>query len=248
MGRCAPSKPPGASRGFTLVELLVVIAIIGLLIALLLPAVQAAREAARRTQCRNNVRQIAIALHNYHDGYRVLPSGSMFGAAIGPVTSGPYAWGFLALIMGQLEQTAAYDTMDFGADCGASIRQLQAAGRPDPASNPVSVFICPSDPQGYQSLVSGPSGPLPHSGDCGLLYPGDYLGVAGDDEEYQFHYCDGISDGNGVFYDLSTTRFADVVDGTSNTLMVGERFSPKEYYGLLTIRSAPEPTRHLLSS
>ena len=216
-------------RGFTLVELLVVIAIIGILVALVLPAVQAAREAARRMKCSNNVKQIALALHMYHDTHRVLPSGSMYAEPIGPVASGPYAWGMMALVLPYLEQGPVYDTIDFqAADCGAAVRQLQDAGQPDPSSNPMSVFICPTDPYGFQSLLSGPDppGPLPLSGDCGLLYPGDYLGVAGDDEESP--NCWGIRAGNGMFYDLSRVRLGDVVDGTSTTLMVGERGIPND--------------------
>ena len=214
-------------RGFTLVELLVVIAIIGILVALLLPAVQAAREAARRATCKNNVKQISLALHLYHDTHRTFPAGSMYALSLGPVTSGPYSWGMMALVLPYLEQGAAYDTIDFTTtDCGAFIRQLQAAGEPDPSSNPMSVFICPSDPYGSQSLLSGPTGPLQWSGDCGLLYPGNYLGVAGDDEESA--NCLGIFRGNGVFYDLSSTRFGDVTDGTSTTVMVGERGIPND--------------------
>jgi len=207
-----------------------VIAIIGILVALVLPAVQAAREAARRMKCSNNVKQIALALHMYHDTHRVLPSGSMYAEELSAIVAGPYSWGFMALILPYLEQGAIYDTMDFtAASCGQAIINLQTAGKPDPSSNPISVFICPSDPYGFQSLLSGPIGPLPHSGDCGLLYPGDYLGVAGDEREYHFYpYCDGIYQGNGIFYSLSKTRLADVVDGTSTTLMIGERGMPED--------------------
>lgn len=98
---------PGRHRGFTLVELLVVIAIIGILVALLLPAIQAAREAARRTQCVNNMKQIGIALHNYHDTYRILPYGSFNLREVWP--SNGTNW--RALILPFMEQSAIHSQL-----------------------------------------------------------------------------------------------------------------------------------------
>jgi len=222
-------------NGFTLVELLVVIAIIGILVSLLLPAVQAAREAGRRAQCQNNFRQVALALHNYHNTYRTFPPGSMYAQPIGNLPwTGTYAWGMMMLTLPFIEQTAAYDTVDFSAtDCGSYIVNLQSTGQSDPSSYPIPLLICPSDPNGKRSLLSGPSGPLPWSGDCGLLYAGNYLGVAGNQDGPipsggMWWGCNGIYNGNGVFYNLSTTRLADVLDGTSTTLMVGERGIPSD--------------------
>lgn len=102
------------SRGFTLIELLVVIAIIAILIALLLPAVQQAREAARRTQCKNNLKQIGLAMHNYHDIFNTLPPGyiSRFPNVIVSGEQGLYSWG--AMILPQVEQANLYSVLNVG--------------------------------------------------------------------------------------------------------------------------------------
>lgn len=144
-------------RGFTLVELLVVIAIIGILVALLLPAVQYARESARMTQCRNNLKQLSLALHNYHDTTRAFPN--MGGYAFN-------GWGFLPMILPQLDQSALYDLCDFRnkTECD-SIREVRRARIP--------VLHCPSDPAqwlqtdritpnaGCPGGTSSPDGTLP---------------------------------------------------------------------------------------
>src|SRR5690606_23201980 len=99
---------PRRSRGFTLIELLVVIAIIAILIALLLPAVQQAREAARRTQCRNNLKQMAIAMHNYHDSHRAFPPGCMHSAV--PRSGSGHSFGpsFYGMILPFIDQAPLY--------------------------------------------------------------------------------------------------------------------------------------------
>ncbi len=218
--------------GFTLIELLVVIAIIGILVGLLLPAVQAARAAARRMSCSNNSKQFALALHNYHASYNKFPSGS--------IVSGPngYSWGMVSQVLPFMEQGAAFESIDFTqGECGEAVKAIQAKGGNDPSSKPISMLMCPSDPQSGKSLLSGPNGPLPLSGDCGVLNPINYLGNAGsldDDINNTYFACGGIpggigiSDGNGMFYNESERRFRDILDGASNTILFGERTMPED--------------------
>lgn len=210
------------SRGFTLIELLVVIAVIGVLVALILPAVQQAREAARRTQCRNNLKQIGLALHNYHDQHSVFPMGS-------GNTSGVSAWGFLMFLMPQLDLQTVYHTVDFdNPSCCNEILSLQNATppRPDPTSQPLPILFCPSDPNAGRTELSGGGASFP----CGKLHPGNYLGVSGD----RSALCSAVTHGRGMLYSVSSSRFRDVSDGTSNTVFVGERDLPDNLsYGWL---------------
>jgi prepilin-type N-terminal cleavage/methylation domain-containing protein/prepilin-type processing-associated H-X9-DG protein len=215
-------------RGFTLVELLVVIAIIGILIALLLPAVQAAREAARRMQCSNNLKQIALALHNYHAAHAILPFATPYDNR-GPMNKPGCTW--TAMILPYLEQAALYDTFD----CDKTMNDPANA---EAVKTIVSGFICPSDPAGRQPIFDdrdNRSGTNP-SPSLGLWYAGS-MGPTHPDacpfcpEEAPSYCCQGYNFGSrnpddnsvGMFgrYPSGFT-FADVHDGLSNTLMLGE--------------------------
>ena len=198
------------SRAFTLIELLVVIAIIGVLIALLLPAVQAAREAARRANCLNNLKQIGLAMHNYHSTNDTFPPGYISstqgdqptGQEIGP------GWGWGAMLLNNLEQSPIYNAVNFSLLTS------------DPASQTVrmanlSMFLCPSNTGG-----SGPLSVKDGSGNILVsdLSPGQYIAVAGQWEPEEFPVTN-----NGIFYRNSRIGLRDITDGSSSTLMVGER-------------------------
>lgn len=197
-------------KGFTLVELLVVIAIIGILIALLLPAVQAAREAARRSQCSNNLKQIGLALHNYHDTFKFFPIGNvvrlrdMYGDG----------WTWHARILPFLEQGSLYDQVSdvIGTDSGNYNSAKQSlAGR----DTVLTVFQCPSHPQGTINTGNGKYGYQisTYNGVCGTTtFNDDQLDDA-TDVGYK---------GNGMFFMNSKVRIADVLDGTTNTFLVAE--------------------------
>ncbi|MCA9011435.1 MAG: DUF1559 domain-containing protein [Planctomycetaceae bacterium] len=203
-------------RGFSLIELLVVIAVIAILVSLLLPAVQQAREAARRTQCRNNLKQLGLALHNYHDTHRVFPPGSLPGTGL--------AWGFVAHTLPFFEQTSVYNTIDFAqTDCAVFLKAQQSAGQANAASVVLSILACPSDPRSGTLLLSGPLGPSPDTYDAGIVCPSNYLGVAGSRESAAWCPYSGITNGNGMMFTSSRVRMSDITDGTSNTLMLGER-------------------------
>jgi prepilin-type N-terminal cleavage/methylation domain-containing protein/prepilin-type processing-associated H-X9-DG protein len=197
-------------RAFTLIELLVVIAIIGVLIALLLPAVQSAREAARRAHCSNNFKQIGLAMHSYHSTHDAFPPGYISGTEKPNPNSpetGP-GWGWGTMLLNNLEQSAAYNSVNFSlpitVPASQTVRTIS-----------LSVFLCPSS--------SGGSGPVLLKDAAGTtlvtdLSPGQYVASAGQLEVEQFP-----AQNNGLFYRNSRVGVRDITDGTSSTLMAGER-------------------------
>ena len=224
-------------KAFTLVELLVVIAIIGILIALLLPAVQAAREAARRSSCTNNMKQIGLGLHMYHDTFKKLPAGWRgYDPSTGQAHWFGYpGWAWSASILPFMEQAAISD--------GLVHFELPIT---DPVNDEarvieIATFRCPSDigEKTFELTDGGPSvGTVTFPVE---MATGNYIGVFGTIDFH--HVCNSSSTdyngcvGNGSFILNRQFRFADYRDGLSNTLIVGERSSklaPSTWVGVVT--------------
>ena len=192
-------KQKSTRSAFTLIELLVVIAIIAVLIALLLPAVQQAREAARRIQCKNNLKQMGLALHNYHDSYNAFPPSmclTFSGAAWGE-------WGPQARLLPYMDQVNLQKIIDFSQPY-ASPQNLRAIGVR------VAVYMCPSEVKDRQSFPHGPAEPQ---------YPINYAANMGTWMVYNPNTNQG---GDGAFAPNTRMSMRDFSDGSSNTLAFSE--------------------------
>jgi len=228
------TMPLKRKRGFTLIELLVVIAIIAILIALLLPAVQQAREAARRSTCKNNMKQIGLAMQNYHDVHNTFPPGYVTKTPCDSTSAwsacnigelGLYSWG--AFVLPFIDQAPLYNLLNVG---GVTLDQNLANATTRAAlQKPMAVFLCPSDPGPNLNDFSASSGRynfnvVDSSSNAYQIARSDYVMVANAWDSttppvYPLQY----GPAHGVGFANSRIRFRDITDGSSNTILVGER-------------------------
>jgi prepilin-type N-terminal cleavage/methylation domain-containing protein len=193
-------------RAFTLIELLVVIAIVAILIALLLPAVQQAREAARRTQCKNNLKQLGLGLHNYHDAFSTFPPSGCISLA----TTSQQPWSGQAFILPYLDGSTIYNKIDFGL--GYHHATNTGAYPPfGPAATRIPVLLCPSDPNDRARTNSGTG--IPEH------YPLNYALNVG--RYLVYNPTNGLN-GGGAFAPNSRIGARDFADGMSNSLGMAE--------------------------
>jgi prepilin-type N-terminal cleavage/methylation domain-containing protein/prepilin-type processing-associated H-X9-DG protein len=216
---------PCRRLAFSLVELLVVIAIIAVLIGLLLPAVQKIREAAARTKCMNNLKQIGLACHNYHDTNGCLPPNGSWTTALSPTTFGGIPYSVHARILPYIEQAALYQQINL---------YVSAASQPAVVGQRIPIFVCPSELNDHLSSQSPPT------------YPTSYGAGSGD------WFCENTATGqfgNGVFPGVSWPNergvcLTDITDGTSTTVGFAEvkALGPLLLYGSNIPRPAPPPS------
>jgi prepilin-type N-terminal cleavage/methylation domain-containing protein len=203
-----------SSLGFTLIELLVVIAIISVLISLLLPAVQAARESARRMQCSNNLKQIGIALHNYHESLNTFPPGWISRPDSVGENAGP-GWCWASLSLPFCEQAPLYSSINV-------TRPIESPDNRTARGTLLSVCCCPTDAyfQPTFTVVDATTSSTSLGTPICDVASSSYVGVFGTGDPSDFP---GRDLGNGSFFRNKPIGLRDYLDGTSNTIAVGER-------------------------
>jgi len=240
--RCTHTEGRRHRGGFTLIELLVVIAIIAILIALLLPAVQAAREAARRSSCKNNLKQLGVAVHNFHDVHGEFP----YTTTDWQFNANSRGWSWIARVLPQMEQTNLSDMIRLPPIIGGNTNEIPRRMNEVVNGQRLRQIIldplaCPSDVAGGELSTSVANG---FNGNGGSAVT-SYKGVSGSNWQWGDHRVsqpggsgNGLNRGNGIFDRLEDivnsnfterrhgaedrTKFRDVTDGLSNTLMIGE--------------------------
>lgn len=207
-----PRATPSYRRsGFTLIELLVVIAIIAILIALLLPAVQQAREAARRSTCKNNVKQLGLALHNYHETHRCFPPGWIqrsTAATCQPDDVGNGClpgWGWSTMLLPYIDQSNLYNALN--------VKSANLVSTPsDESKTRIALFRCPSDTGSDLNSDRGGHATSNYKGVYGSRGTGTSINTSPHN----------AAAGSGSFWSNSNVRIRDITDGTSNTMLIGE--------------------------
>jgi prepilin-type N-terminal cleavage/methylation domain-containing protein/prepilin-type processing-associated H-X9-DG protein len=208
-------------RGFTLIELLVVIAIIAVLIALLLPAVQAAREAARRSQCVNNLKQIGLALHNYHSTNNVFPMGAAQYTANGSATTYNWdGWSVHALLLGSLEQTQVYNAANFMLGNNA-VGSAGYYANQTVNTTTVKAFLCPSDPNAGSLQLTRPADGKVDTLDCSYVASSGTTTLASNGASTITTFA--TSGCTGLFWYYQCYGLQSVLDGSSNTVAFSEQ-------------------------
>jgi len=215
--------------GFTLIELLVVIAIIAILVALLLPAVQQAREAARRSSCKNNLKQLGLALHNYHDTYNTFPPGYVRNRSTATSFSTD-DWGWMTFLLPNLEQAPLYDALQVGSPRSLTQAKADATNRSQ-MQTPINSLLCPSSPapsvndrnlltdDGDANLNSEQTATASYVGNNSSIGVGAYTTTAATASVSAMI----LNNANGIFWKNSSVKMRDITDGTSNTILAGER-------------------------